>query len=129
MSPTRSKKPMFVFPPNFGSYLAVVFEFFGFLGLGGVGGYVAQEYLWPEHSAWIFPVVFLSMFGLGLWFMVRQAKRVAEKTESSDFSTRDAMPPTLDPDTVSKQMQALDERFARLPNRRPGRKESGADDS
>ena len=119
---------MFVFPSNFGSYLAVVFEFFGFLGLGGVGGYVAQEYIWPEYSAWIFPVVFLSMFGLGLWFMVRQAKRVADAPSDSVSSSRE-ISRTLDPDTVSKEMRALDERFSRLPVRRTSsrKRESDAD--
>ena len=118
------KRPLFSFPPNFGSYLALVFEFLGFLALGGVSGFVAQTYIWPEHSNWIFPAVFIAMFFLGLWFMVRQTKRLADKdnvrrAQEIQQDSREE----LSPEAVEKRMKDFDARFQKAFKHRGSKKE------
>ena len=107
-----SKRPIFSFPPDFGRYMAVVFEFLGFLGLGGVAGYVAENYIWPEYSSWIFPTIFLAMFVLGLWFMIRQTKSLAERKSAfpGPGAEKDGEE-ELTPDMVEKRMKEFDARF------------------
>ena len=107
-----SRRPLFSFPPSFGSYLAVVFEFLGFLALGGVAGFVAQTYIWPEYSSWIFPVIFIAMFLLGLWFMVRQTKRLSEQEKERKIEQKkQEADPELSPELVERRMKEFDERF------------------
>ncbi|MBU43781.1 MAG: hypothetical protein CMN76_11215 [Spirochaetaceae bacterium] len=109
-----AKRPLFSFPSDFGSYLALVFEFLGFLGLGGVAGYICQEYIWPEYGDWIFPAVFLFMFLLGLWFMVKQTKRLSQQAlERSKKEEQEKSDPPLSPDLVEKRMKEFDAKFNR----------------
>ncbi len=121
-----SKRPIFSFPPSFGSYLALVFEFLGFLALGGVAGYVAQTYIWPEYSNWIFPVVFIAMFFLGLWFMVRQTKRLSEKDlQRKAAESKQHLEEELSPAAVERRLKDFDDRFQKAFKNRSGNKGQG----
>ena len=108
--------------------MAVVFEFLGFLGLGGVAGYVAEHYIWPEYSSWIFPAIFLAMFVLGLWFMIRQTKSLAaRKSAFPDSGQEGDQDEELTPDMVEKRMKEFDARFQKSLGHR--RRRGGQDGS
>lgn len=121
-----AKRPILSFPPDFGRYLAVVFEFLGFLGLGGVAGYVAAT-VWPEQGSWMFPSIFLAMFLLGLWFMIRQTASLAKQQKKREKEQREeaSKEQELTPDSVEKRMREFDERFNRALKGR-GRRRGGS---